>query len=189
MKSSNLVLRNLRMEDESSFRSAIKEFLASDDGHIFAFNWNDDCDFKEYIKLVEGWEHGENLEEGFVTASYFIGVENGKVVGRISLRHKLNDFLERIGGHIGYCVIPSEENNGYATEMLRQSLEVCRKLKIFKVLLTCDLDNIASKKVIEKCGGIFEGITNCPELEKQKRRYWFQLNSHSDPVAGGDRPR
>ncbi len=172
------------MEDEPSFKSAIKEFLDSNDGHIFAFHWDDNCDFEEYIKLVEGWSHGKNLTEGFVPASYFVGVVDGKVVGRISLRHKLNDFLERIGGHIGYCVIPSEENKGYATEMLRQSLEVCNNLGILKVLLTCDEDNIASIKVIEKCGGIFEGITNCPELEKQKRRYWFHLNSNTEFGVG-----
>lgn len=75
------------------------------------------------------------------------------LVGCIELRHTLNEPLAVIGGHIGFSVIPEERRKGYATEMLKQVLAVAKKAGIDKVLLTCDIDNIASCKTVEKCGG------------------------------------
>ena len=46
-----------------------------------------------------------------------------------------------------------ERRKGYATEMLKLVLAVAKKTGIDKVLLTCDIDNIASCKTVEKCGG------------------------------------
>mgnify|MGYP002236365423 FL=1 len=40
-----------------------------------------------------------------------------------NLRHHLNDYLLAYGGHIGYSVRPSERKNGYASQMLRLTLE------------------------------------------------------------------
>jgi hypothetical protein len=40
-------------------------------------------------------------------------------------------------------------------------------------LITCDEHNVGSQKVVEACGGIFEGIIDCPELGVRKKRYWI----------------
>jgi predicted acetyltransferase len=58
--------------------------------------------------------------------------------------------------------------------MLRRALPICATLGIDQALITCDVDNIASRKVIERCGGVFEAVTNDPDLEIQKRRYWVK---------------
>ena len=47
-----------------------------------------------------------------------------RVVGRVSVRHRLDDWLRHEGGHIGYAVVPGERRQGYATEILRQALAV-----------------------------------------------------------------
>lgn len=81
----------------------------------------------------------------------------GEFVGRISLRHELNEFLSRVGGHIGYDVRPSKRGMGYATEMLRLCLQTPKAIEIGKLFLTCDVDNPASQKVILKNSGVLSG--------------------------------
>ena len=118
---------------------------------------------------------GKCLPNTFVPNTYYVGVVANKIVGRLSFRHRLNDFLEQIGGHIGYGVIPSQRRKGYATIMLKQSLVFAKAMGLDKVLLTCDTNNIASMRVIEANGGVFENITNEPEFKIQKNRYWINL--------------
>lgn len=87
-------------------------------------------------------------------------------LGRLSIRHTLNAALLELGGHIGYVVRPSARRKGYATQMLTQSLPFAAGLGIDPALVTCDNDNIASRKVIQAAGG---------ELEDErhgKLRYW-----------------
>ena len=57
-----------------------------------------------------------------VPATTYWATESGDVVGRIALRHRLNDALAEFGGHIGYEVRPSCRRRGIGAEMLRQLL-------------------------------------------------------------------
>ena len=65
-----------------------------------------------------------------------------------NLRHYLNDYLLTYGGHIGYSVRPAERQHGYATQMLRLTLEKAREHGIEKVRICCDHYNVASAKTI-----------------------------------------
>lgn len=175
MNKDKLILRTLRLEDELSFLKALDEFSSSGSNMEFAFQYNPQESFKYYVDKVNSWPNSNNASDSFVPNTYFVGIINKTVVGRVSFRHHLNPFLERIGGHIGYCVIPSQQRKGYATEMLKQALDFGRTLGLNKVLITCDTNNIGSKKVIENNGGIFESISNEPDLKIQKNRYWIYL--------------
>ena len=166
-------LRTLRAEDEMSFLDAIREF--TDPEMEFAFQYNPNVNFQEYVDKVNSWSHGRNLPNNFVSCSYYVAVIADKIVGRVSFRHELNDFLERIGGHIGYAVLPSHRGRGYAKNMLKQSLRFAKEIGLNKVLITCDVNNIASIRVVEANGGILENTTNKPELKIQKNRYWITV--------------
>jgi predicted acetyltransferase len=107
-----------------------------------------------------------------VPATLLVAEVEGEIVGRVSIRHELNDTLLRVGGHIGYGVRPQHRRRGYATEMLRQSLIVAHSLGIDPVLVTCDEDNAGSMAVIERCGGLLEGTVEIPGAPR-KRRYWI----------------
>jgi predicted acetyltransferase len=87
-------------------------------------------------------------------------------VGRMSIRHRLNDGLLELGGHIGYDVRRSRRRRGHATAMLREALPVARRLGIGKALVTCDSDNVASRRVIEANGGVLE------DQRGDKLRFW-----------------
>jgi predicted acetyltransferase len=87
-------------------------------------------------------------------------------IGRMSIRHQLNDWLSEVGGHIGYDVRRSRRGEGHATAMLADALLVARDLGIDQALLTCDEDNLASRLVIERNGGVLE------DIRKGKFRYW-----------------
>lgn len=89
-------------------------------------------------------------------------------IGRTSIRHELNDTLLEVGGHIGYDVRPSVRRRGHATEMLRQALPVAHGLGIDPALVTCDVDNVGSRRVIEANGGKLE------DERHGKLRYWVR---------------
>jgi predicted acetyltransferase len=98
-----------------------------------------------------------------------------RIVGRVSIRHSLNEFLWRVGEHIGYVVVPEFRRRGYATTILRLSIQIAReKLGIKRILVTCDDDNIGSIRTIEKNGGILDNVISGPDLDKPKRRYWIK---------------
>lgn len=86
--------------------------------------------------------------------TYFcVREEDDRIVGMVNIRLALNDFLREEGGHIGYCVRPTERGRHYATEMLKKAVGVCTSVGIGSVIVTCDKDNIPSAKVIQNCGG------------------------------------
>lgn len=89
-------------------------------------------------------------------------------VGAISLRHSIeHPMLASVGGHVGYGVRPAARRRGFAGDALRQVVPLAAARGIPRLLVTCDLDNVASARTIEANGGEFEG-----EL-RGKRRYWI----------------
>ena len=117
----------------------------------------------------------DTVPEGLVPSSTYLGVreKDNYIVGMIDIRHYLNEYLTQVGGHIGYGVRKTERNKGYAKQMLKLALEKCKELKIKKVLITCDEDNIASEKVILSANAKLEDIRNIDG--ENKKRFWIDL--------------
>lgn len=100
--------------------------------------------------------------EDWVPTTTFFAVrkEDNKIIGSTSIRHNLEqEMLKEYGGHIGYAVCPGERGKGYGTTILELALDYSSSLGLEKVMLSCKKDNIASRRIIEKCGGIFERET------------------------------
>lgn len=96
-------------------------------------------------------------------------VEGEDLLGFLSVRHELNDFLLEEGGHIGYSVRPSARRRGVATYACAWGLDHLRGLDVERALITCDDDNLASAATIERNGGVLEDVRGT------KRRYWVDL--------------
>ena len=126
---------------------------------------------RDWVQFVERTKHKETVSPGFVTAHTFFALDNDKIVGIINARHELNDYLLNIGGHIGYSVRKSERRKGYAKKMLKYSSEFLFSLGLDKILITCDKNNIASKRTIKSCGGILEN--EVIEATRTTLRYWI----------------
>ncbi len=113
--------------------------------------------FDAWLARIKNYRRGLDLPKGFVPATTFLAIDNGWLVGFVSIRHELNPFLAHIGGHIGYMVHPEHRRKGYATKMLSLALDYVRDACNLKaVLITCDQANEASKKTIIKNGGVYE---------------------------------
>lgn len=123
-------------------------------------------------------ENGINLKPGYVKATHLWLIDGDKFIGEIGIRHELTPDLLKYGGNIGYEIRWSECGKGYGTKILNMALEFCKsELKLNNVLITCDKNNIASRKVIENNGGVFQDeIINVLDRGKvETRRYWIKL--------------
>ena len=126
--------------------------------------------FARYV----AWRLDRALEESprphdHVPCTFFWVVDDehpDTYLGSASIRHRLTPFLLEVGGHIGYSVRPSARRRGVATQALRLLLPHAAALGIDPALVTCDVDNVGSAKVIEANGGVLEDVRGV------KRRYW-----------------
>ncbi|MGX7112835.1 GNAT family N-acetyltransferase [Gemella cuniculi] len=132
-------------------------------------------DIPTWLVSIENVKMEKTCPEGMVTAHTFLIVNEEKIVGIINARHKLNDYLLKHGGHIGYSIRKSERNKGYAKKGLNFACQfLFNNFHLDKVLVTCDIENHASKSVIEACGGIFENEFS--EENRTSLRYWIYKN-------------
>jgi predicted acetyltransferase len=81
-------------------------------------------------------------------------------IGEVSFRHELNEMLKNFGGHVGYGIRPSLSGQGLATIALKLTMERAKNMGISELLLTCTAENSASRRVIEKNGGVFIDVSN-----------------------------
>ena len=132
---------------------------------------------EEYIKFCHENEKSENVSCGLVAATQLILVrkKDNKLIGMLDIRHRLNDYLEKFGGHIGYSISPCERRKGYAKQMLKMALPICKELGLTKLLLICNERNIVSEKTILANGGVYETTLIDPDDNKAVKRFWITL--------------
>lgn len=168
-----LLVRPMAVEDEAECLAANQELTS--EGFGFLLDLREDEPWAAYVHRVLSWAEGDGLPDGWVPATFLLGVCGDRVVGRVLLRHELTPFLTEIGGHVGYAVRRLDRRRGYATRLLETALDRARALGLDEVLLTCDEDNAASAAVIERAGGRYVGLSAPWEGQQTKRRYWIDL--------------
>jgi predicted acetyltransferase len=164
---------------QESFLAAMREFRSegrgAPDDHTgigvelrrFSADWADPAGFARYVDwLLALVDEESSKPEGWVPATTMWWVEGTGYLGRINIRHRLTPLLLEWGGHIGYDVRPSARRRGHATAMLAHGLTVAAGLGIDPALITCDVDNVASRGVIENNGGVFD------DERAGKLRFW-----------------
>jgi predicted acetyltransferase len=170
-----LILPDVRVRD--SFLEAMREVIAEGSRAEAAFMGSEQtrygverhspAGFAAYVAEVRAdAEPATPRRANFVPQSTWWWVDGDDYLGRISVRHRLNDFLLEVGGNIGYYVRPSRRRLGHATAMLRAVLPHAAALGIERALVTCDDTNRASRCVIESAGGVLE------DQRGDKLRFW-----------------
>ncbi|OLB74471.1 MAG: GNAT family N-acetyltransferase [Actinobacteria bacterium 13_2_20CM_2_71_6] len=112
------------------------------------------------------------IDAGNAPCAYRWIVESDRVLGGIALRHGNSEYV-LWAGHIGYGIRPSARRRGLATWAMGRMLDEARVLGLDRVLAVCAVDNVASVKTIERCGGVFEGIRDTKF--GPARRYLIEL--------------
>lgn len=112
------------------------------------------------------------IDAGAHRCTYRWIVESDLVLGGIALRHGDSDYV-RWAGHLGYGIRPTARRRGLATWAISRMLDEARELGLGRLLVVCAVDNVASVKTIEHCGGVFEGIRDTKL--GPARRYWIDL--------------
>jgi predicted acetyltransferase len=159
---------------KEDFLSMILEYRAKSE--FFVYHDLAMMDFSLYLKDVRQVELGQNLRPGYVPQStYWLVQDNQTILGESRLRHTLSPSLEIEGGHIGYAIRPSKRLQGHGTQILKFTLIEAAKLGLERVLLTCNAENIGSRKIIEANGGVFDGENISPDSRKWVQRFWVPV--------------
>ena len=130
------------------------------------------ADFDTYVRKLEARRRGEDLPEGWVPGAELWLEHDGYILGCGRIRFALTPALENEGGHIGYDIRPSVRGRGHATALLGLLLVEARAFGVERVRITCDEDNAASAKVIERNGGALSGRGLSPETGRVVLQYW-----------------
>ena len=137
-----------------------------------------DASSTDIFAKFDNYRYERNLPPNRVGQDIYwlVDDERGYFIGQIAVRHRLNDALLLRGGHIGYGIRYSEWNRGYGTKMLSLALEKAKELHLTDVLITCNDDNPASARVMEKNGFVMKDKVLAYSAENGKeiltRRYW-----------------
>lgn len=171
----NLVLKKPNIDCKERVLGFKKEFIDNKEelrGTAFLETTED---FEDWLGILKANFDEETVMNGYVPAStYMVLSEDGdskEIIGMLDVRHRLNEYLEKYSGHVSYSIAKQFRNQGYATEMLRQALDICQVYGIDDVLVTCDKENLAGIRTIEKNNGKFENEVD--RGDKIIKRYWI----------------
>lgn len=171
----DMILRNPRKEDEQMALAAHRASLAEGVDTVFLRAY-EEINFDDFLE--ECHTSTQPQEGDKVPSDFFFAEVDGEVVGRTSIRHRLNDKLFAHGGNIGYYVLPAHRGHGYAKQILDLSLRRLAELGVEKAMVSSDDANPASWKTIEACGGVLENIVD-HHSGVNVRRYWIDLAKYS----------
>ena len=157
-----------------AYRALIAEFVANGDALVpftLAFK---NTNFDAFLSKLSDCARGVSVPSGFVAHSTFWLVRGGtEVVGVSNIRHTLTPALLREGGSIGYGIRPTARRQGLGTAILRLSLLRAAELGVWRVLVTCGKQNVASAGAILRNGGVLESEEFLADTGQVVQRYWI----------------
>jgi predicted acetyltransferase len=142
-------------------------------------------------KLVDGElelrlydRYGGDPRRGYIPAYRFRMTRAGQdeTIGFIELRLGNTKHVVMYGGHIGYRVLPEHRGHRYAARSCKLLLPTAKRHGLNPLWITCNPDNVASRRTCEIAGGRLAEIVDLPSDtdmyqrgERAKCRYRFDL--------------
>lgn len=175
-----LIEPDVRVAD--SFRAAMADFRREGRGgpdddsalgrdlNTFGPSWHTPEGFAAFVaELRSRGDESRPHPEGWTWVSSFWWVDDAQFLGSIRVRHEQVPAVLEEAGLIGYDIAPAARRQGHATAMLRAVLPIVGQFGFDRALITCDPDNVGSRKVMENNGGVFDGERN------GKLRFWVPV--------------
>jgi predicted acetyltransferase len=106
---------------------------------------------------------------------------DGEFCGYITLRHLpgTSQLPLHLPGHVGYSIVPWKQGRGYATQALRLLLPIAAQAGLERINIICNEDNLASRRVIEKLGGVLHRTGSDPSDDPDTTKLFFWLATTS----------
>ncbi len=101
-------------------------------------------------------------------------MEEDRIIGMISIFHRLLPEPYNALGHLGYSIHPQERCKGKGAVLLTLALDYCYQLGIDCVMVSTSKHNAASLRLVEKCGGIYERSVKINDSCDGYMIYWFK---------------
>ncbi len=169
VKEDNLTLVFPNISHKSEYDRAIQKWWENEKiptSPSKLFYWNN---FEEFLIEIK---KDRNDNHYWINSYLFFLMKDKTILWAIQIRQSINhpNLIEK-WWHIWYWIAPEYRMRWYASKMLELGLVEARELWIKRVLITCDIDNIASNKVIQKNKWVFERVTKYGEAN----RYWIDI--------------
>ncbi len=162
---------SLATRHEAALVSMLADFERAGETDIAGYFLPFDCPHARAVSSLAAWSRGEELALGWVPCTTLFYEEGDALLGLYNFRHQLSPQLELEGGHVGYSVRPTGRGRGIATALLSAARVFAHARGIESLLLTCDTTNLASKRVIEKNGGLLRDTYPLPKSGRLTHRF------------------
>ena len=178
MELGNLMRRLFRWSDEGNaarfrFLKGFDEIRGNEFRLVLVEKMREDC--------IRGWVPSYRFE--------MWPLDGHEVLGTIDIRIGENDNTY-YAGHIGYRVHEPFRGNHFAEKACRLIIRIARAHGMKAVVITCNPDNLPSRRTIERLGARFEGIVDIPKTnelyhygDRQKCRFIWAV-PETDEAAG-----
>jgi len=153
---------------QKSFENYALAYRKINDEHYFNKYKKALENFSDYLNDLNNYSKGNNLPQGEVITSTFWLIDKEEVVGVVRIRHQEVECA----GHIGYDISPDCRKRGYGYQILKLALEKCVEIGMEEVILTCNIENTASKKIIEKNNGKLLGTI----FDEEENEYLYKYS-------------
>ena len=133
--------------------------------------------YNEYLEICKSYMEHETIIDKDIntTTKRYILYVNDYPVGEVGIRTTLNDYWVNQGSQIFYKIRSNSRGMGYGNLILKLALNEAKKLGFKKVRINCNDNNIPSKKIIIKNGGILD-IKNYKTSDGTSSSYIIYLN-------------
>lgn len=125
----------------------------------------------EDLELVLVRKNPGNPSRGYVPSYDFAMRKSGETtkMGNISLRIGHTEQIEKYAGHIGYGVVPRFRGNRYAARGCRLLFPLALRHGINPIWITCNPDNIPSRRTCELVRAEYIETVPLPESTEMYR--------------------
>ena len=125
---------------------------------------------------MEDEEYARKMRRCQSKTFLLIRENDDRIVGNINIRWNLTEQMKQFGGNIGYSIRATERRKGYNKINLYLGLMEAQKLGLDRVMLDCDVNNVASDKTMQSLGGILERTEIDPSDGILTKVYWFNVD-------------